>query len=170
MSSDYSYDEQGQFYPFFIFTVTTIVTLPLTYSLLAPTTDAAALAPRIQTSYKPEHADLIQAQRAAQKRKQRRIKRAIATVLGWAVMAGMLYLIVTTQRTVAKIWNPYDILGVSEVRFFHPRMFRDSSSINIIHYSRPPRSRSNPTTGSSASSFTRTRPDRTRPRTRHSRL
>ncbi|KAI1406704.1 Sec63 Brl domain-containing protein [Hypoxylon fuscum] len=114
MSSDYSYDEQGQFYPFFIFTVTTIVTLPLTYSLLAPTTDAAALAPRIQTSYKPEHADLIQAQRAAQKRKQRRIKRAIATVLGWAVMAGMLYLIVTTQRTVAKIWNPYDILGVSE--------------------------------------------------------
>ncbi|KAI6092590.1 Sec63 Brl domain-containing protein [Hypoxylon rubiginosum] len=114
MNSDYSYDEQGQFYPFFIFTLTTIVTLPLTYSLLAPNKDAAALAPRLKTTYKPEHADLIEAQRAAQKRKQRRIKRAIAVVLGWAVMAGMFYLIITTQRTVAKIWNPYDILGVSE--------------------------------------------------------
>ncbi|KAI1417539.1 Sec63 Brl domain-containing protein [Hypoxylon sp. FL1857] len=114
MSSEYSYDEQGQFYPFFIFTLTSIVTLPLTYSLLAPSTDATALAPRLKTSYQPEHADLIQAQRAAQKRKQRKIKRAIAVLLGWATMAGMLYLIVTTQRTTAKIWNPYDILGISE--------------------------------------------------------
>ena len=29
-------------------------------------------------------------------------------------MAGMLYLILTTQRTVNKLWNPYDILGISE--------------------------------------------------------
>ncbi|KAI1098066.1 Sec63 Brl domain-containing protein [Jackrogersella minutella] len=114
MSSEYSYDEQGQFYPFFIFTLTSIVTLPLTYNLLAPSKDPASVAPRLQSSYQPEHADLIQAQRAAQKRKQRKVKRAIAVVLGWAMMAGMLYLIVTTQRTVAKIWNPYDILGISE--------------------------------------------------------
>ncbi len=117
MSSEYSYDEQGQFYPFFVFTLTSIVTLPLTYNLLAPTKDAAALAPRTKTSYQPEHADLIQALRAAQKRKQRKIKRAIAVVLGWAMMAGMMYLIITTQRTTAKLWNPYDILGISEVGF-----------------------------------------------------
>ncbi|KAI0016932.1 protein translocation complex component [Xylariomycetidae sp. FL0641] len=114
MSSDYSYDEQGQFYPFFIFTLSTIVTLPLTYSLLKPSQDPEALAPRIKTSYKPEHADLIQAQRAAHKRKQRKVKRALAVVLGWAVMAGMLYLIITTQRTETKLWNPYDILGISD--------------------------------------------------------
>ncbi|KAI1375003.1 Sec63 Brl domain-containing protein [Hypoxylon crocopeplum] len=114
MSSEYSYDEQGQFYPFFVFTLTTIVTLPLTYNVLAPSKDAAALASRTQSSYKPEHADLIQSLRAAQKRKQRKIKRAIAVVLGWAMMAGMLYLIVTTQRTATKIWNPYDILGITE--------------------------------------------------------
>ncbi|KAI1432955.1 Sec63 Brl domain-containing protein [Xylaria sp. CBS 124048] len=114
MSSDYSYDEQGQFYPFFIFTLSTIVTLPLTYSLLAPSKTPEALAPSIRTSYKPEHADLIQAQAKAYKRKQRRIKRTIAALLGWALMAGMLYLIITTQRTTAKIWNPYDILGLSE--------------------------------------------------------
>ncbi|KAK5636709.1 hypothetical protein RRF57_012421 [Xylaria bambusicola] len=114
MSSDYSYDEQGQFYPFFIFTLSTIITLPLTYNLLAPSKDPEALAPRIQTAYKPEHGDLIQAQAKAHRRKQRRVKRAIAAFLGWAIMAGMLYLIVTTQRTTAKLWNPYDILGISE--------------------------------------------------------
>lgn len=115
MSSEYSYDEQGQFYPFFVFTLTSIVTLPLTYNLLSPSTDATALAPRIKSSYQPEHADLVQSLRAAQKRKQRKVKRAIAVVIGWAMMAAMMYLIVTTQRTTAKIWNPYDILGVSEV-------------------------------------------------------
>ncbi|KAI0389796.1 Sec63 Brl domain-containing protein [Xylariaceae sp. FL0594] len=114
MSSDYSYDEQGQFYPFFIFTLSTIVTLPLTYSLLAPSKDPEALAPRIRTSYKPEHADLVRAQAKAHKRKQRKVKRAIAALIGWVIMAGMLYLIVTTQRTTAKVWNPYDILGISE--------------------------------------------------------
>ncbi|KAH9898927.1 protein translocation complex component [Xylariomycetidae sp. FL2044] len=114
MSSDYSYDEQGQFYPFFIFTLTSIITLPLTYSLLAPSKDAEALAPRIQSDYQPEHADLVRAQRAAQKRKQRKVKRAIFVILGWAIMAGMLYLIITTQRIADKIWNPYDILGIPD--------------------------------------------------------
>lgn len=114
MSSDYSYDEQGQFYPFFIFTLSFFITIPLTYSLIAPTSDAQARAPRIQTDYKPENADLIQSQRNAQKRKQRRVKRIIVVLIGYAVMIGMLYLILTTQRSVNKIWNPYDILGISE--------------------------------------------------------
>ncbi|KAI1337922.1 Sec63 Brl domain-containing protein [Xylariaceae sp. FL0016] len=114
MSSDYSYDEQGTFYPFFVFTITSIVTVPLTYSLLKPSTDPEATAPRIKTSYQPEHADLIQKQRRAHKRTQRKIKRAIATLLGWGVMALMLYLIMNTQQTATKLWNPYDILGISD--------------------------------------------------------
>ncbi|KAK8137752.1 translocation protein SEC63 [Apiospora sp. TS-2023a] len=113
MSSDYSYDD-GQFYPFFIFTLSTVITLPLTYSLLRPSTDADALAPRIKTDYKPDHHEIIQAQRAALKRKQRKVKRFIAALVGWAIMGFMLYLIVTTQRTVTKTWNPYEILGIPE--------------------------------------------------------
>lgn len=105
MSSDYSYDEHGTFYPFFLFTITAVVTLPLTYSLLRPSTDAAALAPRIQSDFKSEHHDVVDAQRASQKRKQRRIKRAIAVILGWVFMGLMFYLVLTTQATVAKIWN-----------------------------------------------------------------
>ena len=42
------------------------------------------------------------------------VKRAIAALLGWSVIAALLYLIVTTQRTTTKLWNPYDILGISE--------------------------------------------------------
>jgi preprotein translocase subunit Sec63 len=38
-------------------------------------------------------------------------------IIGWALMAGMAYLIMVTQRTVPKLWNPYDILGISEVSF-----------------------------------------------------
>jgi translocation protein SEC63 len=35
--------------------------------------------------------------------------------LGYAFMAYMVYLIAVTQRTVPKLWDPYDILGVSRV-------------------------------------------------------
>ncbi|KAI0128742.1 Sec63 Brl domain-containing protein [Xylariales sp. AK1849] len=114
MSSDYSYDQEGLYYPFFLFTLSGLITLPLTYNLLRRSTDASALAPRIKSDYKSEHHDIVEAQRATQKRKQRKVKRFIAAVVGWVVMAGMLYLILNTQQSVAKIWNPYDILGVPE--------------------------------------------------------
>jgi hypothetical protein len=108
-------DFQGQFFPVFVLTLTGLVTLPLTYTLLFPTKDIEAKAPRIKSDFKPKDANLIQAQRNAQKRRQRRVTRAIFVLAGWALMAGMVYLIINTQRTVPKIWNPYDILGISEV-------------------------------------------------------
>jgi translocation protein SEC63 len=82
---------------------------------LRPSTDDDALAPRIKTDYKSQHADVVESLRNAQKRRQRRIKRALVVVLGWAIMGGMVYLIMVTQRTILKIWNPYDILGISDV-------------------------------------------------------
>lgn len=112
--TDYSYDEQGQFFPFFVLTVVGIVTIPLTYFVLRPSSDPGATAPRIKTDFKPEHADLIDSQRKAQKRRERKLKRGIAAIVGWAVMALMVYLIVITARTIPKIWNPYDILGIKD--------------------------------------------------------
>lgn len=53
--------------------------------------------------------------RAAQKRKQRKIKRALVAVAGWGLMGLMAYLIMTTDPAEQKLWNPYDILGISEV-------------------------------------------------------
>ncbi|KAI9166596.1 translocation complex component [Paramyrothecium foliicola] len=114
MSSEYSYDDQAQFFPFFILTVSALVTVPLTYTLLRPSKDDEKLAPRIQTTYKPQDGDVVAAIRSAQKRKQRRIKRTLAVIVGWALIGAMAYLIMVTQRTVPKIWNPYDILGISE--------------------------------------------------------
>jgi translocation protein SEC63 len=111
---------KGQFFPFFVLTVVGIVTIPLTYSLLKPSSDFDATAPRIKTDYRPEHADLIEGQRKAQKRRERRLKRAITVIAGWSIMAFMVYLIMVTARTVPKIWNPYDILGISDVWKIYP--------------------------------------------------
>jgi len=96
-------------------TISALVTLPLTYSLLKPSSDPGATAPRIQSDFKPEHFDLIQVQRRKQRRRERKLKRIITVILGWAIMGLMAYLITVTARTVPKIWNPYDILGISEV-------------------------------------------------------
>ncbi|KAJ5614591.1 Heat shock protein DnaJ N-terminal [Penicillium herquei] len=113
MSSDYTYDEQGQFFPFFILTLSGLVTLPLTYNLLRPSKELENTAPRIKSDFKPEHADLVEAQKRKRLRKERRIKRIATVVVGYAVMAWMVYLILVTARTTAKLYDPYDILGVS---------------------------------------------------------
>ncbi|CAH0033386.1 unnamed protein product [Clonostachys rhizophaga] len=114
MSSDYSYDEHGQFFPFFILTVTGLVTIPLTYTLVRSSTDDDKLAPRIKTDYRAQNADAIAAVRATQQRKQRRLTRFLFALGGWVLMGAMVYLILVTQPTVQKIWNPYDILGISD--------------------------------------------------------
>lgn len=112
-STDYNYDEQGQFFPFFILTLTGLVTLPLSYTLLKPSKGLENSAPRISSDFKPQHADLIQSQKQKIQRKERRIKRISTVVIGYAVMAYMIYLIMVTARSTPKIWDPYDILGVS---------------------------------------------------------
>ncbi|KAF3898246.1 Translocation complex component [Trichophyton interdigitale] len=113
MSTDYNYDEQGQFFPFFILTLTGLVTLPLTYTLLRPVKGLENSAPRIKSDFKPQHDDIIQSQKQKLLRKERRIKRIITVIVGYAVMAWMVYLITVTARSAPKIWDPYEILGIS---------------------------------------------------------
>ncbi|KAK5197912.1 secretory subunit [Exophiala xenobiotica] len=112
MSGEYNYDDQGQFFPFFMLTMAGLVTIPLTYNVLKASTDLEQTAARIKSDFKPKHGDLIEAQRKKRKRRDRKTKRIIAVILGYAFMAYMVYLIVVTQRTVPQIWDPYDILGV----------------------------------------------------------
>ncbi|KAL2843129.1 Sec63 Brl domain-containing protein [Aspergillus pseudoustus] len=113
MSTEYTYDEQGQFFPYFIITLTGLVTLPLTYNLLKPSKELENTAPRINSDFKPQHEDLIEAQKRKRLRKERRIKRIVTVILGYAVIAYMVYLIIVTARSTPKIWDPYEILGVS---------------------------------------------------------
>lgn len=120
MSSDYSYDEEGHLWPFFVFTLTTIVTLPLTYVLVNRTRDPAASFPRIKTDYAPKHSGIVKAAKLAEKRRHRRLGLAFFVIAGWAVMGYMLYLISITEAPNHKLWNPYDILGLSEVGAFPP--------------------------------------------------
>ncbi|KAL9120629.1 MAG: hypothetical protein Q9187_002813 [Circinaria calcarea] len=113
MSTDYNYDEQGQFFPFFILTITGLVTLPLTYSLLKPSKELENTAPRIKSEFRPKDEDLIQGQKRKQWRRERRLKRMITVATGYLVMGWMIYLIMVTARTIPKIWDPYNILGIS---------------------------------------------------------
>lgn len=115
MSTDYNYDENGQFFPFFVLTLTGLVTLPLTYNVFKKNTEIENTAPRIKSDFKAKHDDLIQTQRRAQKRREFKTKRTIAVVLGYLVMAWMVYKIIVTKRITPKIWDPYDILGLSRV-------------------------------------------------------
>jgi translocation protein SEC63 len=116
MSTDYNYDEQGQFFPFFILTIAGLITLPLTYNLLKPSEELESTAPRIKANFKPDHDGIIQGQKKKQRRRERKIKRFITVVVGYLVMAWMVYLIAVTKRTTPKLWNPYDILDISRVR------------------------------------------------------
>jgi translocation protein SEC63 len=135
---------QGQFFPIFIGTVVGLVSTGLTWDVLRPRSDPSATAPRIKTDYKPEHADLIDTQRRAQRRKQRKVKRFIAMIVGWAIVAVMAYQFQVTARTIPKIWNPYDILGIKEVSFLWRLLtktvadYRQSASEKEIksHYKR----------------------------------
>ncbi|EOA85373.1 secretory subunit [Exserohilum turcicum] len=112
--TDYTYDEQGQFFPYFILTVTTLVTVPTTISFLRPSKELENTGTRIESDFAPEHADLIQGQRKKQKRMERRIKRGLVMLGGWAMNAAMVYLILVTARTSPDIWDPYAVLGVSK--------------------------------------------------------
>lgn len=115
MSTDYNYDDQGQFFPYFILTVVAVVTVPTTYSWLKPRKELENTAPRIQTDYRPSDADLVDAVKGRQRRRERKTKRMLLSVVGWGVMVFMVYLIAVTARTAPKIWDPYEVLGISYV-------------------------------------------------------
>lgn len=84
-------------------------------TLILTLVELESTATRIQSDFTPDHADLIDGQRKKQKRRERRLKRFIVSVSGWAVMAWMIYLTVVTARIVPQIWDPYEVLGVSRV-------------------------------------------------------
>ena|SRR6266496_3987276 len=115
MSSDYNYDAEGQFYPFFILTIAGLITIPLTYNVFKADTNVEAAAPPARYNYKPKDEDLIQESKRKAKRRERKVKRMLAATLGYLVMAGMVYLIIVTARTTPRIYDPYSILGVSRV-------------------------------------------------------
>ena len=98
--------------------------------------DLENTAPKIQSAFKPDHADLVDAQRRRQKKKQRRLKRVAVAVVGWAFIAVNVYLMATTQRTAAKIWDPYDILGVSSVRLQLPTFYKQARLVKRPHLGR----------------------------------
>jgi translocation protein SEC63 len=116
MSSDYNYDAEGQFFPFFMLTVVSVFTIPLTYNVLKASEALEQTGQQIESDFKPKDADIIAAQRRKQKRKERKVKRIIAVVFGWAAMLYLGWLVYNAEQTRPRMWDPYEILGVSRVR------------------------------------------------------
>lgn len=112
-SSSYSYDEESTHAPFFIFTLASIFAVPITYSILKSSTGLENTGTRIESDFRPQDEDLIQAQRRKQKRKELKLKRIVSATVLWTIIAYMIYLIATTQITAPKLWDPYDVLGIS---------------------------------------------------------
>lgn len=113
MSTDYSYDDQGQFFPFFFVTLSALVVIPVTYSVLKPSTELESTAPKINSNFKPKEGDLVDFQKRRQKKRERKLKRIVLVVLGWAFIAFNVWWMLNTQRLVLKIWDPYEILDMS---------------------------------------------------------
>ena len=114
MSSEYNYDNDAQFFPFFVLTITALITVPLTLSLFRTPSDLTSTSPvgSIKSSFRPEHADIINVQRSKRKRQELRLKRMLAAASGWLLMAYMTYLLAVTARANVQPWNPYEILNV----------------------------------------------------------
>lgn len=143
-SSSYSYDEESTHAPFFILTLAGIFAVPITYSIFRKSPELERTAVRVESDFKPADEDIIQSQRRKQKRKERKTKRIISACVLWGIILYMIYLIAVTQRVTPKIWDPYDVLGISRSasekdidRFykklsikFHPDKARPDASKN----------------------------------------
>ena len=165
-NSDYNYDAEGQFFPFFMLTIVGLVTVPLTYNVLKPSTELEQTAAKVESDFKPKDDDLIQAQKRRQKRIDRKTKRIIAVVFGWAAMFYLAYLVYNSEQVRVKMWDPYDILGVSTVSERPSAHWNTRLTILRVLA----RSRSTLTTRSSASSFTLIKQNQIHPGTRQSNL
>jgi len=161
MSTDYSYDDQGQFFPYFFVTVSALVIVPVTYSALKPRKELENTAPKIQSDFKPQHADLVDGQRRKQRKRERKVKRIILAAVGWAFIALNVYWMVTVQRTAPKIWDPYEILGVDRVSPA-PVRFRYLLTSNRVSQ----RGKFSRDTANCRSHCTPTKPSQMRPRTK----
>lgn len=67
---------------------------------------------KIETDYKPDQADLVEHQKARQRRKERKVKRGLLAIAGWLTIGLMIYLLQIAERTTTNIWNPYEILRI----------------------------------------------------------
>lgn len=111
--TEYNYDDENQFSPIFILVLTLIPTLWTTWSVLRPSKDLENTAPRPRSDHQEQDAERIEILKKKQKRRERKVKRMIFTAVGWAIIFWMGYLILVTQRIMPKLWDPYEVLGIS---------------------------------------------------------
>ncbi|RPA83086.1 DnaJ-domain-containing protein [Ascobolus immersus RN42] len=112
MSTEYNYDDQGQFFPYFVVTMLGLVLVPTTWSTLVAKDTKQKGETLVNTGFRPPRHDLIQAARRKIAKQEKNIKRFFLISAGWALFSYMIYLIVTTENVAGKVWDPYEILNI----------------------------------------------------------
>ncbi|EPY52862.1 ER protein translocation subcomplex subunit Sec63 [Schizosaccharomyces cryophilus OY26] len=105
MSSEYKYDEQGQFFPVFLLVGVSCFILPMTFSTFFGriTSKKNESVSDPFTAYRPK--DVL-------KKKEPKIRlRHFIILIGWVVIGYLSYRIAYTKLSF-NVWDPYEILGI----------------------------------------------------------
>ncbi|VVT48565.1 uncharacterized protein SAPINGB_P001841 [Magnusiomyces paraingens] len=116
--SRYSYDENSEVWPYFVITLTAVVTIPLSlvaYSRISAKEDPHAKATYDQSGFEPENGDAIKTYRVRSKRSKLFTKLNLFVSLGWLLIGAMVLLVATSspvESSSTNVFNPYDILDL----------------------------------------------------------
>lgn len=114
MSSQYTYDEQGQFFPYFTATVLALVLVPASVSALRSSRwkeVSDAQASDVEDTFHLPQKAIIQLVKKDDARNEIFSRKNGLLLAGWLLFGYMIYLIQTTH-VENKLWDPYEILGL----------------------------------------------------------
>ncbi|OLL26570.1 Translocation protein sec63 [Neolecta irregularis DAH-3] len=117
--SQYNYDENAQFFPYFILTFLALLLFPATYRLFVPPAGSHLNPPTCSCSTcSKKYSSLKLAATSFKLTKKYRppamllTPRMVLLTAGWALFGYMAYLIATV-KIESIFWDPYKILGIS---------------------------------------------------------
>ncbi|EPX72561.1 ER protein translocation subcomplex subunit Sec63 [Schizosaccharomyces octosporus yFS286] len=105
MSSEYKYDEQGQFFPVFLLVAVSCFIIPMTFS---------SLFGQVSTKKNGSVSDPFAAYRPKDIKKKKESKlrlRHFIILIGWAIIGYLSYRVAFTKLSF-NVWDPYEILGI----------------------------------------------------------
>lgn len=120
MASEYTYDEEGDTWPFFVLAILTFVLVPLTWRWVSRLTSTAGTPNKlIKGSLSDDHASVgvenaAQITRYNRRQKLARVfnKTLVVLILGWATVA-YVALYCTKEADLLSAFDPYEILEVA---------------------------------------------------------
>ncbi|KAK9466937.1 hypothetical protein V1512DRAFT_225130 [Lipomyces arxii] len=110
----YSYDENGEVWPYFAVTLVSLVLFPSTWKATMKVARNETQKVHPEKNYKPENYDYVEKFRKKNSKSKIFTKTNFVLALGWGVLLFLAYYIHTQESPEdVKRFDPYEILGVS---------------------------------------------------------